>query len=57
MFVIGVDPGLSRCGYCVLHVDGRASRAVAMGVLRTDVAAAVPNRLAELRNDFRALLD
>lgn len=57
MFVIGVDPGLSRCGYCVLHVGGRASRAVAMGVLRTDVAAAVPNRLAELRNDFRCLLD
>lgn len=57
VFVIGVDPGLSRCGYCVLKVDGRESRAVALGVLRTDVAESVPRRLAELRDDFRGLLD
>ncbi|MEO0495483.1 MAG: crossover junction endodeoxyribonuclease RuvC, partial [Actinomycetota bacterium] len=33
MFVLGIDPGLSRCGYgCVEH--GRTPRAVAAGVIR-----------------------
>ncbi len=57
MFVLGVDPGLSRCGYCVLHVGSTKHRAVALGVLRTDAALATPARLAELRDDFRGLLD
>ena len=61
MFVIGVDPGLSRCGYCVLEVgrSGRSmqSRAVAIGVLRTSPDAPVPDRLAELWGDVRGLLD
>ncbi len=64
MFVLGVDPGLSRCGYCVLEVRPREprsrasqSRAVAIGVLRTSPEAAVPDRLAELWSDIRGLLD
>jgi len=57
VFVLGVDPGLSRCGYCVLRTDGRTPRPAALGVLRTDAALEVPRRLAELRDDFRSLLD
>ena len=51
MFVLGVDPGLSRCGYCVLQVTGHRSRAIALGVLRT------PPELAELWADVRGLLE
>lgn len=57
MFVLGVDPGLSRCGYCVVHAVGRRTRATALGVLRTDPARPVPRRLAELQADLRALLE
>ncbi len=57
MFVLGVDPGLSRCGYCVLEVDRGRSRAVALGVLRTDPGDPTPSRLAELWGDVRSLLD
>lgn len=57
MFVLGVDPGLSRCGYCVLEVAPRRSRAVALGVFRTSPSAPVPERLAELWADVRGLLD
>ncbi|MCP4434920.1 MAG: crossover junction endodeoxyribonuclease RuvC [Actinomycetia bacterium] len=56
VFVLGVDPGLSRCGYCVLDASTRRNRAVALGVLRTDPAAPTPQRLAELADDMRALL-
>jgi crossover junction endodeoxyribonuclease RuvC len=57
VFVLGIDPGLTRCGYCALEVHRGASRAVALGVLRTDTAAPVPVRLAELWSDVRQLLD
>ena len=59
MFVLGVDPGLSRCGYCVLEETdpsrGRA-RALALGVLTTSPDDPLPERLAELQRELRALL-
>lgn len=58
MFVLGIDPGLSRCGYAVLESMGRGSaRAMAMGVIRTAPADPVPKRLAELQGELRGLLD
>ncbi len=58
MFVLGIDPGLSRCGYgCVeARPGGRGARAVALGVLRTPTDAPVPERLAELQRELRALI-
>ncbi|HEY7073690.1 MAG TPA: crossover junction endodeoxyribonuclease RuvC [Acidimicrobiales bacterium] len=56
MFVLGIDPGLSRCGYGAVERAGRRPRAVAAGVLRTDPALDVPRRLAALQADLRALL-
>jgi crossover junction endodeoxyribonuclease RuvC len=56
MFVLGVDPGLSRCGYCVLDTAGRRPRPVALGVLRTPASDAVWDRLAVLQADVRGLL-
>ena len=55
MFVLGIDPGLSRCGYgCVEH--GRPPRAIAAGVLRTEPSAELAHRLAELQAEIRSLL-
>jgi crossover junction endodeoxyribonuclease RuvC len=56
MYVVGIDPGLSRCGYGVVERTARGPRAVAVGVLRTDPGVPTPNRLAELQADLRALL-
>lgn len=55
--VLGIDPGLTRCGYAVL--DGRgpgAAVAVAMGVIRTSASDELPARLALLRDELVALL-
>jgi crossover junction endodeoxyribonuclease RuvC len=58
MFVLGIDPGLSRCGYAVVESVGRGrGRAVAMGVLRTTPEDAVPVRLSQLHTDIVELLD
>ncbi|MEM7271715.1 MAG: crossover junction endodeoxyribonuclease RuvC [Actinomycetota bacterium] len=58
MFVLGIDPGLSRCGYAVVEPQraGRG-RPVAMGVLRTSPDLATPPRLAQLHQDLVELLD
>jgi crossover junction endodeoxyribonuclease RuvC len=57
MFVMGIDPGLSRCGYGVVErVPGTGMRARAAGVITTPVADDVPARLAALGHEIRALL-
>jgi crossover junction endodeoxyribonuclease RuvC len=56
VFVLGVDPGLSRCGYGLVEQVGRQQRAVSAGVLRTSPDDPVPARLLALRDDVRALL-
>jgi crossover junction endodeoxyribonuclease RuvC len=56
--VLGVDPGLTRCGYAVLVPGSSGSALVrAIGVLRTDRADATPQRLADLAADIESLLD
>ena len=56
MFVLGVDPGLTRCGYGAVRREGGKLVAVAAGVLSTPVSAGLPERLAELQRNLRALL-
>ncbi|MGH9083107.1 MAG: crossover junction endodeoxyribonuclease RuvC [Acidimicrobiales bacterium] len=57
MFVLGVDPGLSRCGYGLVgRRPGGAPEAVAAGVVETDPGAAVHDRLWELQRELRALV-
>jgi crossover junction endodeoxyribonuclease RuvC len=56
VFVLGIDPGLSRCGYGVVERLGPGRcRAVAAGVLRTEPGAEVARRLAALQADLRML--
>jgi crossover junction endodeoxyribonuclease RuvC len=57
VFVLGIDPGLTRCGYgAVVRQDG-GLRAVAAGVIRTDKDVDVALRLAELQRGIRELLE
>ncbi len=62
MFVLGIDPGLSRCGYGLVAGTGdRSTRpagvaAVTAGVLETDPDTALPERLCLLRDELRRLM-
>jgi crossover junction endodeoxyribonuclease RuvC len=56
MFVLGIDPGLSRCGYGCVEARGQKGQAVAMGVLTTSPSEPLPQRLARLQADLAALL-
>lgn len=57
MFVLGVDPGVSRCGYGCLERSGQRMSAVAAGVITTPRDAALPVRLAALGHELRALME
>src|SRR4051795_4042450 len=56
VFVLGIDPGLSRCGYGAVRRDGGPLVAVAAGVLTTAKDDELPARLATLLVDLRTLL-
>src|SRR5436190_1922572 len=57
VFVLGVDPGLSRCGYgAVRRGTGGKMRAESAGVLTTAAADPIPQRLAALARDVRSLI-
>ncbi len=56
MFVLGIDPGLTRCGYGAVVREGATLRVVAAGVLTTAAGDELPDRLAELQGRLRRLI-
>src|SRR5947209_16690125 len=57
MFVLGVDPGVSRCGYGCVESSRGQTRTIAVGVLTTHPSEPLPQRLAALDTDIHELLD
>ncbi len=60
MFVLGIDPGLTRCGYGLVEgsFDGLESfRAIKAGVVETDPETPVEKRLSQLLVELRDLMD
>jgi len=56
--VLGVDPGLTRCGLGVVDaLPGHRVRLVAVGVARTDAGAEVDQRLLQIEAQIEAWLD
>jgi crossover junction endodeoxyribonuclease RuvC len=58
VFVLGIDPGLSRCGYGLVRrapADG-SLQAVSAGVIETDPDEPLPERLCRLHQELRALV-
>jgi crossover junction endodeoxyribonuclease RuvC len=57
VFVLGIDPGLSRCGYGAVAQERGQLRAVAIGHLSTSPDDELSVRLGTLLGDLEALLD
>jgi crossover junction endodeoxyribonuclease RuvC len=57
LVVLGIDPGLTRCGYAAVQATGPGSAiALSLGVIKTAPGDPLPKRLGELREEFAALL-
>ena len=60
MFVLGIDPGLTRCGFGLVEGDflrAERFRAVRAGVVETDPTTPVELRLSQLLVELRQLLE
>ena len=59
MFVLGIDPGLTRCGFGMVRRAGagQVMTAEAAGVLETEPGTALPERLGALQRELEALFD
>ena len=60
MFVLGIDPGLTRCGFGLVEgaLEGvETFRAVRAGVLETATSSPVESRLAQIHSDLASLID
>jgi crossover junction endodeoxyribonuclease RuvC len=56
--ILGVDPGLTRCGVGI--IDAKADRTVSLvsvTVLKTDKDLELPQRLLQLRSELSALIE
>ena len=54
--VLGIDPGLSRCGYGIVARERGNPRALGCGVIRTPAGDSLPDRLLALDDDLRQLV-
>jgi crossover junction endodeoxyribonuclease RuvC len=54
--VLGIDPGVTRCGYGAVGRDAGRVRAVACGVIRTPASSPLPDRLVSLADELADLI-
>jgi len=54
--VLGLDPGLGTTGWGLIQADGNRLSHIANGQLKTDTAAPLPERLADLSRQLEALI-
>jgi len=59
VFALGIDPGLTRCGYGAVERSGPGQPFIARaaGVLETSPSVELPLRLGQLAGELAALLD
>jgi crossover junction endodeoxyribonuclease RuvC len=55
--IIGIDPGLRRCGWGIIESEGNRLRFVACGTLTPPTDLSLAERLAELNAGLRALIE
>lgn len=56
MFVLGIDPGLTRCGYGLIERAGSSPKCVSAGLLSSEPSDALPVRLSTLHHDLDELM-
>ncbi len=54
--ILGIDPGLRFTGWGILEADGNRLRHLACGIIATDSACSVPDRLRALHDQLQALI-
>ncbi|MGB0719463.1 MAG: crossover junction endodeoxyribonuclease RuvC [Bdellovibrionales bacterium] len=56
MNILGIDPGLRKTGWGIIHRNGSALKFIASGLIKPDPAAPLPYRLAELHEGIADII-
>jgi len=56
MRILGIDPGLQRCGYACLNTSAATPELIEAGVFQTDPALPMEARLNQIAEDIESLL-
>ncbi|UCG62560.1 MAG: crossover junction endodeoxyribonuclease RuvC [Candidatus Zixiibacteriota bacterium] len=57
MRVLGIDPGLNTTGYGIIEENGHEIKVHEAGVVRTDVKAAIEDRLLDISRDIQNVIE
>lgn len=57
MKILGIDPGMAIVGYCILDFDGKNIVLEHSGSIQTDKNQSEGERLSEIFNDIRTIID
>jgi len=57
MRVLGVDPGLSACGYGVVEESPEGLRPLVRGTVRTSSGASLPSRLGKIYRELHRVIE
>jgi crossover junction endodeoxyribonuclease RuvC len=56
MRILGIDPGLQRCGYACLNTGATTPELIEAGVFQTDPGLSMEARLNQIAEDTESLL-
>ena len=57
MIVLGVDPGLTRCGIGAVAMDAQRPQLVAVTVIRSDASLPIEQRLMHIHTELNRIID
>lgn len=57
MRILGIDPGLQKTGWGIIHSEGHRLSFVACGLVKTTKGLNLPDRLAEIDKGINAVLE
>jgi crossover junction endodeoxyribonuclease RuvC len=57
MRIIGIDPGLQRCGWGIIDIDGNKLRHIMHGVIATDAKQETGLRLKKIFDDLTQMME
>lgn len=52
MRILGIDPGLQKTGWGIIESDGNALRFIACGLIKTNAAESLPERLKQIDGEL-----
>ena len=57
MLILGIDPGLQKTGWGFIESEGSALRFIASGLIKTNPADGLPDRLAHLHRELCKVIE